>query len=621
MGNMGIFPFEKIRKGQKEFLEDVESSIKNGRHLLAHAPTGIGKTAAVISPALEFALENSKTVFFLTPKHTQHIIVIDTLRRIRRKFGVEFIAVDIVGKQWTCPHNIRDLDSREFNEFCRALKRDERCEYYRNSHKRNSRILREITERIKEDIMHSEEIKRICSKNKLCPYEVSVKVGRKATIIVCDYFHLFSPKVRDAFFVKLNKDLENSILIIDEAHNLPDRVRRLLSYTLSEISLERAIREANLLGYEHLSDDFRAIIKILKKFGRGMRDGDERRIRRDEFITSLVRDIEIDYYEFCEIVNDLGEEVLSIPNRHRSYAKSIYKFLKNWAKEDIGYARILGRKRKFRLELICLDPSISSRDVFNLCYASVLMSGTLVPLRMYSNLLDLEEGRVILKEYKSPFPRENRLNLIVSGVTTRFSKRDEFMYRKYATMISKILSKIPGNVAVFFPSYEFMNSVMNFISISRKEILVEKKNMKKEDRVELYKRLVAMANKRGCVLFGVQAGSLSEGIDYANNLLNGVIVVGLPLEIPSLEVKSLIEYYDFKFERGWDYGYIYPAMNRALQAAGRCIRSETDKGVIVLMDERFRWKNYRKCFPLDFEFIVTETPERYIEKFFGDSTM
>ncbi|RLI93521.1 MAG: hypothetical protein DRO90_03465, partial [Candidatus Altiarchaeales archaeon] len=181
--------------------------------------------------------------------------------------------------------------------------------------------------------------------------------------------------------------------------------------------------------------------------------------------------------------------------------------------------------------------------------------------------------------------------------------------------------KIPGNVAVFFPSYEFMNSVMNFISISRKEILVEKKNMKKEDRVELYKRLVAMANKRGCVLFGVQAGSLSEGIDYANNLLNGVIVVGLPLEIPSLEVKSLIEYYDFKFERGWDYGYIYPAMNRALQAAGRCIRSETDKGVIVLMDERFRWKNYRKCFPLDFEFIVTETPERYIEKFFGDSTM
>jgi len=133
----------------------------------------------------------------------------------------------------------------------------------------------------------------------------------------------------------------------------------------------------------------------------------------------------------------------------------------------------------------------------------------------------------------------------------------------------------------------------------------------------MYNRLTALTNEKGGILAGVQAGSFSEGVDYANNLLDAVIIVGLPLEIPNLEVKSLIEYYDFKFERGWDYGYIYPAMNRALQAAGRCIRSETDRGAIILMDERFRWQNYAKCFPKDFSAIVTELPEKYVAGFFS----
>jgi DNA excision repair protein ERCC-2 len=148
-----------------------------------------------------------------------------------------------------------------------------------------------------------------------------------------------------------------------------------------------------------------------------------------------------------------------------------------------------------------------------------------------------------------------------------------------------------------------------------KGILAERQDMKKDDRAQLHNQL--MNSKKGTFLLGVQAGSMSEGVDYANNILSAVVVVGLPLEIPNLETKSLIEYYDFKYERGWDYGYIYPAMNRALQAAGRCIRSESDKGAIVLMDERFKWHNYSKCFPSDFEFTVSEIPEKYIKRFFA----
>ncbi|HIE34250.1 MAG TPA: ATP-dependent DNA helicase, partial [Candidatus Altiarchaeales archaeon] len=614
---MSIFPFERVRKGQKEFLKDSQKAIESGKHLLAHAPTGIGKTAAVISPALEFAIKNGKTLFFLTPKHTQHVIVIDTLKKIRNRHGGNFVVVDIVGKQWTCPYKVRDLDSREFNEFCRAMKRDERCKYYNNAHRRKSKILKGVIEELKGNILHSEEVMELCSKNKLCPYEISVRVGRSAIVFVCDYFHIFSPKVRQAFLAKLNKDLENSILIIDEAHNLPDRVRKLLSNNLSEISLMRAAKEASFLGHENLDDDFREIIKILKKLGNGMKQGDERKVKREKFIDAIVEKVGMEYKEFYDLVNDLGEEVLSIPNRHRSYAKSVYRFLESWGGENLGYARILNRKKIFRLSYTCLDPSISSKEIFDSCHSSILMSGTLVPLDMYCNILDMNPDRTILKEYKSPFPRENRLNLIISGVTTRYKHRSEFMYKKYADIIQNIVRRIPGNIAIFFPSYEFIDSVSNFLRSIEKNILIERRDMKKEEKIELYRKLASRTGNNGAILLGVQAGSLSEGIDYANNLLDSVIVVGLPLETPNLEVKSLIDYYDFKFERGWDYGYIYPAMNRALQAAGRCIRSETDKGIIVLMDERFKWKNYSKCFPTDMEFIVTELPEKYIEKFFS----
>ncbi|MBU4406136.1 MAG: hypothetical protein KKB24_00955, partial [Candidatus Altiarchaeota archaeon] len=163
---------------------------------------------------------------------------------------------------------------------------------------------------------------------------------------------------------------------------------------------------------------------------------------------------------------------------------------------------------------------------------------------------------------------------------------------------------------------QVMDSVGGNMKGIKKSILTERREMKKDDRIQLCNRLVNLSANGGGILLGVQAGSLSEGVDYANNLLDAVIVVGLPLETPTLEIKSLIEYYDFKFERGWDYGYIYPAMNRALQAAGRCIRSETDRGAIVLMDERFKWQNYRKCFPKDFEFVTTEIPTKYLRRFF-----
>lgn len=616
---MNLFPFKRVRDGQKEFLLDVESAVENGRHLLAHAPTGIGKTAAVIAPSLKYALENNKTVFFLAPKHTQHTIVVDTLQRIKNKFNVNFVVVDIIGKQWTCPQNVRDLDSREFNEFCRALKKDERCKYLNNVRKRKlSRKALEVIDEVKKKPMHSEEVREICSDNMLCPYEVCVEVAKYADVVVCDYFHIFSPKVRKAFLSKMDKSLKNSILVIDEAHNLPDRLRNILSYNLTEYSIKGAVKEANFLDYEILGEGLGELGGILKKLGRGVKQGEERYVKREEFMKELLERINITYDELVDMSGDLGEEVLSIPNRYRSYSKSISRFLRNWSGEDIGYTRIFKRNKNFLLSYRCLDPSVSSKEVFMDSYSSILMSGTLTPAAMYSNVFGMDPVRVLEREYESPFPKENRLCILVPGVTTKFTKRSDFMYSKYAGIIASIVKNIPGNVAVFFPAYHILESVgsrLRGLGL-KKEILVERQVMKKDERLELYRHLVNLMDDSGGVLLGVQAGSFSEGVDYANNLLDAVVIVGLPLETPSLETKALIDYYDFKFERGWDYGYIYPAMNRVLQAAGRCIRSETDRGVIVLMDERFKWRNYSKCFPHDFEVIVSELPEKYVKRFF-----
>jgi len=611
------FPYPTVRDGQAEFMGDCGRAFGKADMLVAHAPTGIGKTAAVLSAAVEYALEKGKTVFFLTPKHTQHIIVVDTVRRMKARHSLNVKLVDIIGKQWMCPHRVRDLTSREFNEFCRAQKKDELCEYYNNTRKaKTTKKALEAVAKILAEPLHNEEVLEVCAGHSLCPYEVLLEAGRKADVVVCDYFHLFSPPVRRAFLSKLDRELENAILIVDEAHNLPDRVRGIMSNKLGIYGLDRAVKEAKALKNRQLAADLESAVKALRKLARQVKAGGERYVEKAELVSELESELKVPYGDFQADVEALGVEVLKLPGRYRSYAANTARFLENWVGPDLGYARILRRDgRDVSLTYLCLDAGVSCGELFNSAYSAVLMSGTLTPLRMYSDLLALPANRTMERAYESPFPKENRLVLLVPGLTTKYAMRSDYMYVKYAKTISEILGTVPGNVAVFYPSYQLLASIGLKVKTS-KTVVAEQQEMKKDDRRRLFDRLTSLRGDGGGVLMGVQAGGFSEGLDYAGNLLDAVIVVGLPLEHPNLEIQALIDYYDFKHERGWDYGYIYPAVNRALQAAGRCIRSETDRGAVILLDERFKWANYRKCYPTDFEFIVTETPVKYLQRFF-----
>src|SRR3989344_2978833 len=223
-----IFPHDRVRSEQGELITAVEQAIANKQHLIAHAPTGLGKTAATLAPALEYALANKKTVFFLTSKHTQHKIAIETAQKIRAKYQLNLLGVNMIGKRWMCLH-AEAAQGVDFTEFCKKLREDNQCEYFTNLRRSGGGLtvaadakLRELKER---GPLRAQDLIAELREDHLCPYYTAEHLAEDSQLIVTDYAYLFNPHIREAFLAKIKKSLENSILIVDEGHNLPARVR------------------------------------------------------------------------------------------------------------------------------------------------------------------------------------------------------------------------------------------------------------------------------------------------------------------------------------------------------------------------------------------------------------
>jgi len=263
----------------------------------------------------------------------------------------------------------------------------------------------------------------------------------------------------------------------------------------------------------------------------------------------------------------------------------------------------------------CLDPQIMSRDINESCHSVILMSGTLNPVDMYRDILGFTPETPCLT-FDSPFPHENKLNLIVPLTTTKYDRRTKEEFAHMARILAEITNTIKGNCAIFFPSYAIRESVYEFYSsLAKKTCFVEDSEMSKEEKAAFLNRFKAYAST-GAVLLAAISGSFGEGIDLPGDLLQGVIIVGLPLSTPTLETKRLIDYYDVKFGKGWEYGYVNPAFQKTIQGAGRCIRTETDTGVIVFLDERYGLPNYYKNFPKDWKMKITKDYVRRINEFY-----
>jgi DNA excision repair protein ERCC-2 len=613
-----FFPYSDFRKGQQEFITEVDRALKEHKHLIVHAPTGMGKTISTIAPALAYALKKEVTIFFLTNRHSQHKIVLDTLRKIKTKYELNFLVADIIGKKHMCSFDdIEKLSSREFYDYCKELRDKDLCPFYNNSKSKEMKVDRDlIYEKIKkEGPLTVDQVYKLVSK-KFCTFEITADIAKKSNIVIADYFHVLSPGIRDSFMLRINKEMGKSIIIFDEAHNLSKRSRDLMSENLSTYTIDNAIKEAKDFESSHIVESLVELKRILEEFhDEKLEKSEEALMNKKEFFERV--NSFINYFEFIEDLNYLAD--LAREKKKRSYSSMISSFLKAWSSDEEGFTRIIKTVRSksgrdiIVINLRCLDPSLLFKPIIDNSLSVICMSGTLVPTEMYQDLLGFKGA--ILREYKNPFPDENRLNIIVNGVTTKFTQRSNEMYELISKKSAAIIENVPGNVIIFFPSYEIMHNIsVHLRNLTNRKLLLENANNNKEERIELIEEF---KSKKNSVLLAVAAGSYGEGIDLPG-VIKGIIIVGLPLNKPDLETKELIDYYDRKYAKGWDYAYIYPAIIKTLQNAGRCIRSEKDKGVIVFLEERYKWASYRRCMPNDLNLIITNNPEEEIIKFFNN---
>ncbi|MEE9223787.1 MAG: ATP-dependent DNA helicase [Thermoplasmata archaeon] len=606
----GLFPFEKVRGGQKDVLEDARIALREGKHLLADAPTGLGKTVVALTASLEVALDQDKLVLFLTSRQSQHKAAIDTIL-LMNKAGARVTGVDVIAKQAMCQLPEARKFRRAFYEYCNFKVKTKSCPWH-------NRDRDAVAEMISKGTMHVHELISVCRRFGVCPHKTAMTAAGRAHVLVCDYNYIFSDVSRQVL-KSMDRDLNEIILVVDEAHNLPDRVRSHLCGDLSPRDLKRGIKESKPYDAA-LSKLLRSIlISFLKTFKD--REGEEKAERALflDLVQKAMRKVSGEDLRIMDLIvhlEEVGEAVIG--DGGSSTLMEIANFMKKWNEMDDGMVRIQTHGNDKKISYKLLDPSILSAPIFKDLHSSIIMSGTLHPVNMYRDLLGLEPERTVSGHYPSPFPKENRSVVVTPNLTSLYAKRTESMYEAYAQNIIWIAEGLPGNIAVFFPSYAFLQKIKEGMGRWKgKDVLQEKSRMKKEEKTALLDELKVKKEGDGAILMDVLGGSLSEGIDYKNNLLHSVVVVGLPLSPPSIENQALKHYYSDKFgpRKGFEYSIIHPALNKVLQAAGRCIRSEKDKAIIFLMDSRFAQERYSKCMPQGFDFEVSRDVRGNVSRF------
>lgn len=615
--SVSLFPYENVRKHQDELIKEINQAVQNKTNVIAQAPTGLGKTSASLAATLSNTLQDSsKVVVFLTGMHTQHQLALDTIKDIKRAHDVKIIGVDIIGKKHLClQQGVKNLSAGDFLDYCKALRGEGKCQYFNNLKKGDEYSFETklaIQDFKRQSPTSPKEALEISEKHKVCPYEASLIVGKKANVIVTDYFYLFNPKIREGFLNKIGKDFEDLVVIIDEAHNLPGRVKELASKSLSNIVIKRALSEAQNFQDDEIIKALNEINGVLREYAKNI--DKEGYVSKYDFVDSINM-----VYPIAELIKNLEKKADEIREEQKiSYLGNIANFLEEWQRDQEGFTRIFQKNKGYSEDILsltytCLDPAVITRPVIEKVNSTIMMSGTLNPTHMYKQIMGFDEAKELTLE--SPFPQENSLNIIIPQTSTKYSQRSPKQYSNIAKHLLKIINNVPGNSAVFFPSYKLRDDIYKYMQGCKKTVFLEMQGMNKNERETILNKFKTY-KESGAVLLGISSGSFAEGVDLPGDLLKAVVVVGLPLRNPDLETKALIKYYDQKFKQGWDYGYVYPAFNKTLQSAGRCIRSSTDRGVIVFLDERYSWPNYQKCFPKTWNMKTTVLYENQIIDFF-----
>jgi len=594
------FPYQQVRPIQDQFIEAVHDSIKAKRSILIEGSNGLGKTISALSACLPTAIEKDLKILYVARTHRQHDRVIEELKAINKKQRVS--GVSLRGRYEMCPNNFasrQTFDAKSLMEVCELLKTKDRCPFYKNMEDEPDDFL-EVKTEITSTPHKATDIQKICQKRHLCPYELIKAALPEVNVIALSYLYVFDPVIRASFLRNIESSLQKVILIVDEAHNLPDTAIEVSSSSLSLFVLRQAETEAR--RYRH--GDIEHFAKILQEKIEKMTANIPREtiVAPDSIIEIIRKQGNIahprNFFEHShEVGNSIRRGLLSEGKNPRSYIHGMSEFMLKWL-ETLGDESFINLASRYmtrekvstaKLEIVALDPARVTAPVFSSTHSNVVMSGTLQPLEAYVRITHLPED-TLLRILPSPFPKEHVLSVVSLGVSTAMEKRTPSMYQKIMRRIVEVSNNTPANTGIFAASFGVLDSLVSagLEKALSKPLFVERKGMTSKANERLVSEFKLYGENGGAVFLGVQGGRTSEGVDFPGSQMNSVVVVGVPYAEPTLRVSAQIDYYEKRFPKlGREYGYILPAMKKASQAAGRPIRTLDDRGAIVFLDYRF----------------------------------
>jgi DNA excision repair protein ERCC-2 len=570
------FPFAAYRDGQRQLAVMVYKAIGARRRLFAQAPTGTGKTIATIFPAVKAMGQGLiEKIFFLTAKTVTRSLAEEAIERLRRG-GLKFKAVTLTAKDKIC-------------FMPGAACNGEECPYAKGYF---DRVNIALADSFMDQSFTRSLIEEYARRHSICPFEFSLDVALWADIVICDYNHVFDPR---AYLKRFFAEGGEYCFLIDEAHNMVDRAREMFSAELSRrpfLELKRAVKE----NLPKLSKAAGLVNSKLLGIGRLCEESPEHALVNKEPPEELMSPL----YRFLSLAEDWLTQ-----NQEAEFRESlmeqyfaVYGFLRVYESYDdkyITYAEKTSNagKADVMLKLFCVDPSFLLSQALERGRSAVFFSATLTPLEYFREILGgrLEDGTL---RVASPFARSNLCLLIADTISTTYKMRAASTGQVAETIAAAVSEKM-GNYLVFLPSYQYLNQIYEAFSCMYPQIktICQSGDMKEEDRT-LFLEQFNTSNLETLVGFAVMGGVFGEGVDLPGERLIGAVIVGVGLPQVCRE-REIIR--DFFGDKGFEYAYMYPGMNKVLQAAGRVIRTETDRGMVVLIDERFSHARYRRLFP------------------------
>lgn len=588
------FPYE-YREGQKDLVTSVYRTILRKKKLFIQAPTGVGKTMATVFPAVKAVGEGlAEKLFYLTAKTITRTVAQQAFEILKegphRENGQ-------ISESEQMRYKTIVLTAKEKICFCdKAECNPDYCPYAKGHYDRiNDAVYEMITET---DDLSRSAIEQQAKKWQVCPFELGLDLSLWADAVICDYNYVFDPNARLKRFFGDNVKGEY-LFLIDEAHNLVERGREMYSASLYKeniMKVRRLVKERDGKLARQLEDCNKQLLALKRECDGCQVLGSAGGIYLK--LLSVMAEMER-YLEECT-EEEIREEVLALYFEVRMF-ETIYERLD----ENYMIYSEIDKEGKFQIRLFCVNPSVNLKESLDKGISTVFFSATLLPIRYYKELLSTEKDDYAVYA-RSVFDKKNRLLMVGNDVSTRYTRRGEKMYRRYALYLKEMALAKTGNYMAFFPSYRFMEEVYEcFLDMVEEEniqldCLIQAPYMSEEAR-EIF--LEGFEEERDVSLMGfcVMGGIFSEGIDLSEDKLIGAAIIGTGLPQVCRERELLKEYFDKKEMRGFDYAYVYPGMNKVQQSAGRVIRTEEDRGIILLLDDRFQEKRYKETFPREWE--------------------